>query len=149
MRNCGDCGAKPGEFHDLGCDVERCAICGGQLIGCGCVYEANGITAWSLEETHPEVFNSGPTEAMWAVFDAEVEKLGGRLPWTGEFPGSDACREFDFWCFWDETSRRWVRCDRSHPQAIEDLNHLVVFAHWDKIGRRWVRNADGRCSSPL
>lgn len=128
--------------------MERCAICGEQQIGCGCVYELNGIATSTMEETHPEIYYKGATEAMYEVFDAEVEKLGGRLPWTGEYPGSHACREFDFWCFWDE-GRGWVRCDRSHPQAIEDLNHLVVFAHWDKIGRRWVRNADGRCSSPL
>ena len=33
---CGDCGAKCGGFHHLGCDLERCPRCGAQLISCGC-----------------------------------------------------------------------------------------------------------------
>ena len=39
---CGDCGAKEGQLHILGCDMERCPFCGGQLFGiclCECVYE--------------------------------------------------------------------------------------------------------------
>ena len=34
-RNCDDCGAREGELHELGCSVERCPICGRQLIICG------------------------------------------------------------------------------------------------------------------
>lgn len=31
---CHDCDAKVGELHMLGCDMERCPVCGGQLISC-------------------------------------------------------------------------------------------------------------------
>lgn len=33
---CHDCGAKEGEFHDPGCDMEQCPFCSGQLISCDC-----------------------------------------------------------------------------------------------------------------
>lgn len=36
---CHDCNAAPGKYHHVGCDVERCPRCGGQLISCGCVFK--------------------------------------------------------------------------------------------------------------
>jgi len=33
---CGDCGVKYGEYHESGCDIERCPSCHLQLIGCEC-----------------------------------------------------------------------------------------------------------------
>lgn len=31
---CHNCGAKLEEYHHYGCDVERCLVCGNQLISC-------------------------------------------------------------------------------------------------------------------
>jgi len=35
---CGDCGCREGELHKFfpECDMERCPICKGQLLSCGC-----------------------------------------------------------------------------------------------------------------
>ena len=36
---CGDCGVALGGFHHLGCDIQQCALCGGQMITCGCRFD--------------------------------------------------------------------------------------------------------------
>jgi hypothetical protein len=36
---CHDCRVIKGEFHVPGCDVERCPLCGGQVITCDCPYD--------------------------------------------------------------------------------------------------------------
>lgn len=45
--NCGDCGAKPGKCHKANCDVERCSVCLGQRLMCGCKGHKRKLTAWS------------------------------------------------------------------------------------------------------
>ncbi len=36
---CGDCGVRDGGLHHLGCDLQRCPGCGGQLISCWCSWD--------------------------------------------------------------------------------------------------------------
>ena len=46
---CGDCNAKRGGLHHLGCDIARCPDCGGQQISCGCVFDE-----WGEDEDEDE-----------------------------------------------------------------------------------------------
>jgi len=146
-RNCGDCGAQPGALHMQGCDVERCALCGYQAIACGCVYKLSGLNRTDMEETHPDIFENGPTEEMEARLDAEVEKYGGRLPWTGEWPDADVCREIGIYNFWGPGGL--VYCSEDHPEAGEDLNRLHMLAVWDKVKRKMVPRRKRRSAAEL
>lgn len=116
--DCGDCGAKPDELHDPGCDVERCPECGGQIISCGCTRK--GI--WPEDD-----------EGSWPP-DKD------RLPWTGIWPGVLECIEFGWFSKWVE-GKGWVHCTKDDPEAGPDLNHLHPFggATWDKAAKRWRR----------
>lgn len=38
---CRDCAAIEGEFHAIGCVVERCPACGGQASSCDCEYDGD------------------------------------------------------------------------------------------------------------
>jgi len=44
---CPACHAVTGELHELGCPVEVCPWCGGQLIGCSCRFDRLGIEVMS------------------------------------------------------------------------------------------------------
>jgi len=47
LTNCHDCGAKPGQKHKSGCDVERCSVCGGQRIQCSCEGHDKLFAKWT------------------------------------------------------------------------------------------------------
>ncbi len=39
VQRCGDCGAQPGNYHHVYCDIEECPRCHGQLFSCDCLIE--------------------------------------------------------------------------------------------------------------
>jgi len=47
---CPACHVVTGELHELGCPVEVCPWCGGQLIGCSCRYDRLEVEAITNEE---------------------------------------------------------------------------------------------------
>ena len=74
---CHDCGAKEGEYHEPGCDMERCPFCGGQLISCDCCYELLSIDVsegtWAYE--------NGLTWEQSAKWEEMLEEKG-KIPWV-------------------------------------------------------------------
>ena len=138
-KNCPDCGVGVNQFHIGGCDVERCVLCGRQLIGCHCIYKVNGFDIHEMEFTHPDIFNNGPTEEMYKLYDAEVEKYGGFLPWTGIWPGVSECQEFGWYCIFIP-NKGFESVDKNYPEASEDLNRLYSGASfWSKEKRRFIK----------
>lgn len=112
---CGGCGAAPGVYHRLGCPVERCPYCGGQLLTClasGCP-EADGRTPWPPPHDDRET-------------------------WTGDWPGARECRAFGWYSKLDP-GRRWVPCPPNDGEASEDMNRLYLEADWDRGRKRFVR----------
>jgi hypothetical protein len=133
MQKCHDCGVAPGELHQLGCDVERCLLCGGQAISCSCIYRINDADQEAGEAT----------DKMWEKFDAVVKEKGGRLPWTGEWPGAAECIEFGWYSRVrtpaDGPGDYWMVCKADDPGAGPNLNRLHEGAvTWSVEKRRWV-----------
>jgi hypothetical protein len=121
-QRCQDCGVYPGEIHEPGCEIAKCAICGGWLITCRCIKED--------------------------AFFTEVQELGGPIPWSGVPVGTQEAIEYGFWCKWslivptDENrcqTSGWVICGADEMGSHPDLNRVQSACEWDKTKRRWVK----------
>ena len=85
MAECHDCGAEEGHLHELGCDMESCPFCGGQLISCDCAYEKLGLVdrqkyGDSTAFLPPDVYENGLTEEQETRWESLLAEKG-RVPW--------------------------------------------------------------------
>jgi len=148
--NCHDCGAKPGEYHKSGCDVERCPFCGRQLISCSCVLKLLGQEfGWKLDPSKPyeglpkRVYNEGLTPEMEKRWEEHLVKEG-KIPWTGLWPGDAECIEYGFYSYFgpvpkgEDGAGRWVPCSKDHPGAGPDLNRLMAECVWSRKLKKFV-----------
>ena len=93
---CHDCGILnvPGHLHHLGCDIERCPCCKGQLISCSCIHGPLRLSADQIkhDKQNPELsdvterdlrrmcgyvsgLNEAKNNAMIGQVDKTIEEL--------------------------------------------------------------------------
>ena len=72
------CGAKAGEFHEPGCEVEECPFCHRQLISCDCAEDKLGIDP-AQEPAHSE----GLSEEQQTEWD-RILREKGLIPYGNE-----------------------------------------------------------------
>jgi len=131
--HCHDCGATFGEVHEGGCDVDICPFCGVQMLQDECKYLYFGIEPDTMEQRFPWIYANGLTDEMADLYEQHLEPH--LLKWDGVFPGIRECREYGFWCKWENG---WRPCAESDPAATEDLNTLAERTVWDEVQKRRV-----------
>lgn len=108
MQNCPDCNTEPGHYHVLGCDVERCPICGGQFISCDCT---------ELEQSPEEAIK---WTGKWPGV-AECQEFGWYCKWVpsdgwvecsaDDLDASPDLNRLSMEARWDKAQKRYVKVD--------------------------------------
>lgn len=100
--NCPDCAVKPGEFHQLGCDVARCADTGIQRLANSCRTTScntrwSGIWPGILECQEYGWYAKWSLETGWVRCDKDDPQ------------GGEDLNRLHVECNWDRALQRMVR----------------------------------------
>jgi len=135
---CHDCGAREGEFHQPGCDDERCPFCGGQLISCECSYKKLGIdtSPGTWAEAH------GLTKEQGRRWDAMLRRKG-LIPYTPNVMVCARCgrREPDFFSVPDRDWHKYVV-----PEYQKEVLCRPCYDHYKRLFPKGWRS--GRKATP-
>ena len=80
---CHDCRVEEGQIHHLGCDMERCPFCGGQLMGCNCRYTLLGFDYnWNKPQSGLplDIYNNGLPPELEEKWEKMLNEKG-RVPY--------------------------------------------------------------------
>lgn len=105
-KRCHDCDVAPGGTHHWGCDVERCSVCRGQMLSCGC----------SSDDHDP---NKAKWRGQWpGTRECEVRGWYSRFMNRSTGKLVDYSQPFEDWhgqCYWEQ-------CSADAEGASADLN---------------------------
>ena len=62
---CGDCGVEPHGSHHLGCDLQLCPLCRGQMLSCGCRFDEGPPDPDDPYAGFERDSNGCPTQRWW------------------------------------------------------------------------------------
>jgi len=103
--NCPACGVPRGDHHEIGCDIEQCPYCGGQLISCDCgrIPPLDDRMAWS--GVWP-----GVTECREFGWYARLVPGQGWLSCPPDEPGAtEDLNRLYAEAVWDRIEKRFIR----------------------------------------
>jgi hypothetical protein len=96
---CGDCGVAWGGLHHLGCDLQRCPRCRGQLLSCGCRFDEDSLLGLDADDdddddTEGEIAWDAPPELGMDRYGNITEHgtVGGLelvVHYGGDYPETD------------------------------------------------------------
>ena len=152
---CHDCGAKEGQLHTLGCDMERCPFCGHQPISCDCIYEK--LKLFDREkytnETYflpPEIYSEGVNEEQWQQWKKMLDEKG-RYPYF-QYPILCAlCGEHwpHFFRVPDAEWKRYIAPNRRHDVLCRDCyDYIVETTNWHTAVAFIANTPIVACESP-
>jgi hypothetical protein len=114
LRNCRDCGARPGQVHKPHCSLEVCSICGGKRLRCQCLNHDRAFARW-LGQSSAEIFSRTMGISM-----TEYTKMGGDRLFCVK-PNVDAPRKRESLKLLPATR---VGDSQSDPQCVDDASAL-------------------------